>query len=418
MRRILLLTNLPQRDMATDALLATHLRNAGCDVRHVPFLPKPREHILYYKPDIVIGPEARCEFTVDMYRVCKEFGIQVVAKRTEGGAARKAWDVMDDAERKTVIGAWTYDVDLEIVWSKDFADLLAENGYIPRERIFAAGGLPFDVYFTGPTAPDRSHTHNILFATGWGHADRNPIYNVPEAPPDSPIHADAYKRHREGRDIWIKMMETANRKLSTVWNTYIRLKVGEHPTEYQQKLGSRAQIIMPCDTKVALQHTNLLIHAGSTMAIEAHLMGIPALSFKGLTNQTKGYNYPHVSPNFDNIDELIKAIKDTNLNKSNADTQAIATLEREFYGTIDGNAAKRAAERILMLEERQTKVPDAWPAEKKDYSFPDCTKGYLGWICETCGKTTYCSDHTRDMIKCLWCGISLARRTPNVPPQN
>lgn len=412
MKKILILTNLPQRDMATDQILATKLRERGFEVRVVPFLPRPREHILYYKPDIVIGPEARCEFTVDMYDRCMEWGIHAVAKRTEGGAARAAWDVMDKSERDTVIGTWAYNVSKELVWSMDFADLLGENGYIPRDKIDAVGALPMDPYFQAPYRDRPRGRRNILLATGWGHADRNPKYNVPEAVPGSPIHADAYNRHREGREQWIELMHKLRTDLPSTYNLYVRLKVGEYPTEYQKRLGGKVQILMPCDTKTALLNTDLLLHAGSTMAIEAHLMGIPAISYMGMQNQTNGYKYPHVSPDLSSIAEVVKMVEDIDLSESNANQEAIDILEKEFYGWIDGKACERAADSIAGLEEQTPNVPDVWPGEKKDYIFPGAAKAYQGWQCETCGRVTYTLDATADMLKCLHCGISLARRTP------
>jgi surface carbohydrate biosynthesis protein len=410
MRKVLILCNLPQRDMASDQILATKLRELGFEVRVVPFLPRPREHILYYKPDIVVGPEARCEFTIDMYDRCMEWGVAAVAKRTEGGAARAAWDVMDQAERDTVIGSWTYNVDREIVWSMDFADLLGEHGYIPREHVDAVGAIPFDVYFQPPNREPWSKRRNIMLATGWGHADRNPQYNVPEAEPDSPIHADAYNRHREGREKWIELMSRMREELPSTYNLFVRLKVGEQPNEYQQKLGNKVQILMPCDTKVALMNTDLLIHAGSTMGIEAHLMNIPALSYMGLQNQTPGYQYPHVSPDITDPGEIIKMVQTMDWTKSNADTSAVDQLEKEFYGWIDGKACERAAAAIAQIPEKETNVPNVWPAEKKDYPFPGTAKHYMGWKCETCDRITYTLDMTRDMVKCNHCGISLARR--------
>lgn len=408
-RKVLLLTNLPMRDAETDNILAMHLRNLGFEVRQHEFLPKAREHVLYYKPDIVIGPEARCEYTVDFYKRCKEWGIVTVAKRTEGGAARGAWDVMEQSEKETVIGAWPYIVDLELVWSEEFAGLMAEHGYLPPENIYACGALPMDVYFLPPKPVRPAGRRNIVLATGWGHADRNPLYNVPEAPPGSPIHADAYNRHRAGRTAWIEMMEKLRAALPND-ELIIRLKTGEYPTEYGAKLGDKVKIAHPCSTRTVLSHTDLLIHAGSTMAIEAHLMGVPALSFLGDDNQTKGYHYPHVSPNFTDADELVEAVKRIDFSVPNANVDAIKQLEKEFYGTIDGNACARAAARVMEIPARGTNIPYVWPPEEKEYTFPGVAKGHIAWVCESCTRMNYTLDPTLDMIKCVHCGIGLARR--------
>ena len=413
-KRVLLLSNLPQRDWPTDVVIAQHLREMGADVRQANFLPSPREHILFYKPDIVIGPEARCEFTVDFYRVCKNWGIQTVVRRTEGGCPSSAWKVMEKSERDTVIGAWEYDVDLEIVWSEDFATLLADNGYIPRKRIFAAGAITFDQHFYPPLRQPIEGRRALCFCTNWGHADRSPEYNVPEAPMGSPIHADAYNRHREGRLKWIELMRKAREKLSTSWQMFLSLKVGELPDEYQKSLVGM-NILMPTTTKVIMLNSDLIVQSGSTLALVAHLYNIPALSYMGQQNQTKGYDYPHVSPDFTDPDLLIEAIRSVELGKSNANVESIEILCKELYGVIDGQATKRAAERIMALEERPTNIPDAWPPETKEYFHPGVSKETGTWICEACHRPNYVLNVKRDMIKCVWCGISLAIRRANQP---
>ena len=412
-RRILLMTNLPVRDWATDAILASHLRELGAEVRHVNFLPVPRNHILFWKPDVVIGPEARCQFTVELYRRCMEWGVAAIARRTEGGCPRSAWNVMGDDEKATVVGAWEYNVDLEIVWSEDFANLLGENGWVKRDKIFAAGAVTFDQDFRPPMRVSQEKRRNIVFCTNWGHADRNPKYNVPEAPVGSPVHADAYNRHRQGRKDWIELIKLAREKLSPLWQFYLSLKVGEWPTEYQKELGSVVNILGPTGTKQLMLNGDLLIQSGSTLAIHAHYHNMPTLSYRGSTNQTKGYKYPHVAPNYTDPHELVAAIPKVKLDQSNANTGAVEELSRELYGVIDGKACKRAADKIMSLPERPVNVPNEWPPEVKDYPHEGVHKAVGTWLCETCGRPNYVFDPTLDMINCVHCGVGLAKKTPN-----
>lgn len=410
-RKCLILSNLPQRDRANDEFLASKLREKNFEVRVTPFLPDNRLQVLYYKPDVVILPEARCEYTIDFAMNCMRWGVTTIIKRTEGGAAWGAWNKMEQSEKDTVVGSWPYDADLEIVWSEKFADLVAKHGHIPKRKLFVCGGIPFDLYFQGPKIERPKDRKSILFAPGWGHADRSPDYNVPEAPPGSPIHRDAYERHRFGRDLWIEMITKAYDALPG-WDFYIRLKTGEQPKEYQDKLKGKIKIVMPCPAKIALEHTDLLVHAGSTLAIEAHLTNMPALSFCGTVNQVPGYEYPHVSPDFqEDADALIKAIKKVELGKSNANLESIKILEREFYGTIDGKACDRIADKIASLELKPTCIPYEWPKQTKDYYTPGVYKMVTGWICETCHQRSFTdAAENRDMIKCPYCGISLARK--------
>jgi hypothetical protein len=409
--KVLIFDNLPQRDMQVDQYLATKLRAKGFEVRVTPFLPDNRPHILYYKPDICILPEARCEYTIDVANNLMKWDVYTILKRTEGGSSWGAWNKMEDAEKETVVGAWPYNADLEIVWSQKFADLVAKHGHMPKEKLFVCGGIPFDCYFEGFPIERETRNKSICFAPGWGHADRNPEYNVPEAPPGSPIHADAYNRHRKGRLAWIEMM----RKVITAnpgCDFYLRLKVGESPTEYQQALGPLNQnlkVVLPCPSKIPIMNSDVIIHAGSTLAIEAHLCNRPSLSFYGMINQVTGYKYPNVVPDFEDADELVKVLRNLEFGKSNANLKAIKELEEEFYGTIDGKACERIADRIDQVEIKQTNIPDVWPEPTKEYEVPGVFKMIETWMCETCKRPSY-TIPGKEMIKCPWCGIGLAKR--------
>lgn len=432
-------SNLPQRDKSTDEFLAEELRDLGYEVNVTDFLPKNREHILIYKPNLVVIPEARCEYTVDYIDLIRSWGIKVVIKRCEGGSAREAWDLMEESEQKTVMGTWKYNCDLEIVWSQDFADMVAQYGHTPKEKVVAVGALPFDPYFYTkyPTPPAGRKV--ILFAPGWGHADRSSSYNVPEAEPGSPIHKDAYDRHNEGRAKWVKMIREVGKVLEKQdWATFIRPKVGEIPRAYQDSVGKYCRLAPPVTTENALWNADVLVHAGSTMGIEAHLCGIPAFSYCGAINQVKDYEFPQVSPEIDSIDELINVIKNATFNKSNADMKAVRKLEKDFYGVIDGHACKRAAKEIAKIPLGTPRVPFAWPPPQKEYFTPGVWRFIMQWQCECCKNTSFSppdgfsefvlKDFSKgvipvlseatfgsgaEMIKCPWCGIALAKRYPD-----
>lgn len=414
MKKICIFSNLPQRDRATDERIAYFLRREGFEVRVAPFLPDNRNHIMFWQPHIIILPEARCEYTISLAKKFREWGGIAIARRTEGGAAWDAWKVMGQDEKNTVIGAWPYDLDLEIVWSHDFKKLMGKYGYLPANRIYAAGGFPFDLYFVNKKPPKPKGRKNLMFASGWGHADRTPGYNVPEAPPGSSIHKDAYDRNVKGRKEWINMLKKVCGELKgDGWDFYLRIKTGEYMKPYQEELKDTGiKLTTPCPAIVVLQHMDLLVHAGSTLGIEAHLYNIPALSYYGSLNHTPGYDRPHVSPDFENVDELLEAIKNLELNKSNADLDAIKKLEHDFYGKIDGNACLRAAKRITKLFKKKKQIlniPSIWPEETKEFDTPGVLKQIEQWVCECCKKSSF-TPPGNDMVKCPWCGISLARK--------
>jgi hypothetical protein len=201
------------------------------------------------------------------------------------------------------------------------------------------------------------------------------------------------------------------------WATYIRPKVGEIPRAYQDSAGKYCRIAPPTTTENALWNTDVLIHAGSTMAIEAHLCGIPAFSYCGAINQVKGYPFPMVSPEVTDVDDLIDCIRKVQFRKSNANVKAIRQLEKEFYGVIDGHACKRAAKEIAKIPLGEVNVPFAWPPPTKEYYTPGVNRFVMQWKCECCLNSSYSlpggPEGQGDMIKCPWCGIALAKRLPD-----
>jgi hypothetical protein len=411
-KRVCIFSNLPARDRSTDEYLGSLLRDKGCEVRVTEFLPRNREHILYWKPNIIITPEPRCEYTIEFLKQCMSWGIIGITRRTEGGTCWKAWKEMEQWEKDTVVGTWPYDADLEIVWSDEFKNLVAKHGHMKRNKLFVAGGIPFDTYFLEKKPARPSGRKRIVFATGWGHADRSEEYNVPEAEPGSPIHADACKRHKEGRAKWLEMMnKMCDVLIPEGYEFFLRVKTGEYIKPYQDSLGSKIKVLVPSPAKHSLYMTDILIHAVSTMAIEAHLCNMPAFGFYGMVNQTPGYEYPHVSPYYEDIDELIKAVRSVDLDNSNADLKSIKILEKEFYGTIDGKACERIADKIASIELRPTCTPDTWPASDRKYEVPEVYSFMEQWVCECCRQTCF-AKAGKEMIKCVHCGISLAKSPP------
>lgn len=415
-KRVLCAVNLPQRDRLKNEILATHLRGRGFEVRVVDFLPRHREHILYWKPDVIVIPEARCEYTCKLCETLMSWDVITVILRTEPGCSKGAWEKMEWAEKQTVISAWPYSCDMELVWSQDFGDILAENGHIGSDKIVVIGGTPFDIYFREPR-PKIEGRKNLLFATGWGHADRSREYNVPEAPPGSPVHWQAFDRHNKGRAAWISMMNKMVKALDPLgWKFFHSVKTGEMPGAYQGKLDPKITLIMPTPTYILLQNSDLVIHPGSTFGLGAHFSGVPGFSFCGNLNQTVGYEYPHIHPDFEDEDKLIEAVKEfvgspENLGKSNADLMNVKRLENEFYGTIDGKALERAATAIATYVNSVPKVsniPDIWPVQNLNLHTPGVSKTLVQWVCEICHQNAFTFD-MRTMIKCPHCGISLAR---------
>jgi len=229
---------------------------------------------------------------------------------------------------------------------------------------------------------------------------------VPELPYGHPIHAEKYWICRNGRDKWLEEIKRCVKDYP-LWDIAIKVHPAEHPTEYEEVFK---------DTKVKIYHrefavdvlpkASVLIHAGSTMALEAHLLKIQAVQFANYADVLIN----SVSPTVDKV-ELDK-IK---LNESNANTKIIKRLEETFYGKIDGHACKRAAVYINEVKPRKTAIPNIWPENEISYETPGTYKR-LNWDmgemdivqCVGCYNILYIKPELK-LMKCPWCAIALAR---------
>ena len=154
-----------------------------------------------------------------------------------------------------------------------------------------------------------------------------------------------------------------------------------------------------------LNYVDLLIHAGSTTALEAHFMNIPSLSFWNPAPERSPIS--GIAPRSSTFEELDRLISEVQPGQSNADPEVVAALEREFYGRIDGQACRRAAERIDELLRRSNSRPFRYPRDGYQADLPPGPDPYLQNITprevtDYYAKVKACLDlDRRDMIDLL-----------------
>jgi len=401
--KILFLVQAYPRDLHLDKKMGGHLTDFGHTVRYGSIVATARKDTLQFKPDVVVVPEARCEYVRDYVKLVRKWGCRAVIRRTEPGFTKKNPD--SDEDKLHCIGNWPYEADLEIVWCEEFADILKANKNVICKNVKAAGGFAFDPYFP-PPKKHRTNKPLALFVTLWDYADRRPDYCVPELPFGHPIHAEKYWLCRNGRDKWLEEIQRCVKEYPS-WDFAIKVHPAEHPTEYENVFKDTNVKIyhreFACDV---LPKASVLIHAGSTMAIEAHLLKIPAIQFANYSNTLVN----KISPTVEKV-----SLKDLKLNESNANTEVIKELEQTFYGKIDGNACKRAAVYINEIKPQKTKVPDVWPVNEFSYETPG-TFQRLEWEmgrmdiiqCVGCYNIIYIRPELK-LVKCPWCAIALTR---------
>lgn len=440
--KILVLTQTETRDKIFDGLLAVMLNRIGHNAGVIGYVGDGRKAVVRTKPDVIVMPEARCDYAVDFAEEATKMGITVVVRRSEPGFSRQ--EQWDESLRKIALSPLRYGhcVDLELVWCEEFAEILDEEGYLPREKIKVIGA-PFaslyinwpKEYFKSREGFDKIHgldpeKKTVCWATAWAMADRDADYSIPEAPAGHTCHKKWYDICVEGRKRWIETILFLYEEYKDEWNFIIKQHPSETTIEYHRQLGvpldrslmamTEERIAKKTDIKVILGETaanvlkncELLIHAGSTMAVEAHLAGVPAIQFCEVNDP--GCLISKISPYCDVLPpDLFSTIE---LGQSNAAPEAILNIEKSLYGSLDGKAHRRAALAISKLKPKKTSIPNLWPESSKNYETAGISKS-LSWSmdrfhisqCPGCKNLCY-PEGWRSLFKCPNCGLMITKR--------
>lgn len=413
MKKIIVYSHNPVRDSVTDDLLAVALRKAGHTVWKRSYLDRDRESIVIIKPDMIIMPEIRCEYSVDFVRICKQWGIQVVVRPCEVGISEESIPHITEDYRRAIFGEnWPVNnyVDLMLCWGPKMKDLFALHGKIDPDKMAVVGGIAFDQFKLPPPPQqiNRTHKRRVMFATGFAYADRNPEYSVPEGRPEDPIHRDMVLTDSRARSKWFEAIKRFWAEHGNDWEIVVKIHPGEREDVYKSVLRDTVSIFPHIPPVLALHHVDAVVHCGSTMAYEAHLLGIPAFNYRNICQDRV---VAAISPNFETYEELTDALSKAVPSRqaglqTNANPAIIAQLEADYYGTVDGNAAERACEAINKLPESQTAIPNNWPENKEfKYITPCILKDVEQWYCKAC-DTRYNVQGPREMVKCPVCGIA------------
>lgn len=412
--KILILTLCGQRDEIVDELIAGHLRKYGHEVHVHNYAKAGFLSVPYMKPDVVVSPFPGGEFKHGFVQRCKEWGCKVIVRRGEAGASTEIFKGMDKERQIIILGNWDYSsyVDLELVWGQEFADLLARKGSMPHEKLKACGAFTLDAYFLPEAKRDRYHERTILFATGFACADYVPERSECGLPTDSAYHKILYKREKETRALWIASIKEFAKWFGKECRINLKVRPGERIDEYVRELGDIVNIYPAATSSLeALKETDILVHSGSTMAIEAHLLGIPSFNFHNINDDSL---LASVCPNIEGYKELEWSLAMANIYGSNIDESIYAKLQEHLYGKIDGKACERAAGFIhehIKDKEIKTNIPDNWPSEVKyseDGVSAEKQDGYIYWSCIVCKKIYY-AEREKQIAKCPYCGVSLKR---------
>lgn len=420
--KIAILTLTDQRDSAVDTRIAEALTQLGHETIVRSFATAGCDCVCYEKPDVVIVPMVGSQQKLDFVKRCHEWGIAVVVRRGEAGAAREVLARMDRERRRVIIGNYDYAsyVDLELTWGPEFSDILAENQRMRKDKIVACGPFTLDACFhrIRPVRPPGRKT--LLFATAWSGADDDPRYTECGLPADSPLQTQMYKQHRKGRDAWLHAIRTLYLTKNHRYDLLLKVRPGESTAEYIRIVGQFVRIL-PYDfpSAEAILMSDCVIHAGSTMAVEAHLLGVPSINF---TNCNPDPRLADVTIQCGDVGQLTEALARMNWGRSNIKPEAVTWLQDHLYGWLDGRACQRAADAVdkLLTARNRRKgknalarptAPDQWPHVPTYDIAGVSAKPVQGWLrlsCMSC-HGVFSADPKATVLFCPYCALTMRK---------
>ena len=410
--RISILTLTDQRDKYIDKILCEHLRKLGHEVEVRSYIYGGRETVTYEKPDVVIHPFPGGQYKMDFIKLCKEWGVEVIVRRGEAGMGRKEFETLDDNRKMLILGYWDYSpyVDLELTWGQEFTDIIAEQGHGGKLR--ACGAFAFDPYFLPDCRRSENREKTILFATGFSTCDCRSEYCECGLPEESDYHEQIYAIHRKGRDEWISAIKELVKWFGNNWQFELKVRPGEMEEEYIRELPDVVKIHpQMCSSSEVLKNIDILVHSGSTMAIEAHLLNIPSFNF---CNVNPDPLLSKVSPGLETYNELEWELARANIQQSNINEGVLSELEEHLYGKIDGKACERAAKFIhehISSKEIRTNIPNTWP-KTTDYLEEgihlEKQEGDVMFLCPCC-RNQYYAKKELSIARCPFCSMNIER---------
>lgn len=415
--KIAILTLAGQRDKFIDNLLADQLRRYGHKVNVRCFIYAGRETVCYEKPDVVIHPFPGGQYKYDFIKLCKEWGIEVIVRRGEAGMGREEFGKLDDNRKTIILGHWDYSryVGLELTWGQEFTDILAEQGRLPAEKLRACGAFAFDPYFLQGYKRSIGHEKTILFATGFSTCDARSGYCECGLPEKSDYHEQIYAIHRKARDVWISAIKELVKWFGEDWRFELKVRPGEMEEEYIRKLPDVVKIHpQASSSSKVLRNIDILVHSGSTMAIEAHLLGIPSFNF---CNVNPDALLSKVSPMLATYNELEWNLARASIYRSNINESIYCELQKHLYGEIDGKACERAAKYIdehITNKTIKTRIPNTWPKttnyhEDKENIHLKKREGDVAFLCPCCRNQYYVKEEKGNLTRCPYCSMQITR---------
>lgn len=371
-KRILIITASPQRDKLIDEILRAALEDLGNEVFMEPMLPIITKKIVDIEPDILVMPPIRNTYTFNFAKNAIKWGIGVVIRHVEPGCDEKDLEYMGEMWERGVVYDRPAGISLELVWGNP------EVEYIKKLRglstlTLSVGAFVADIYKNPDIIQQISDKPAFCERYGLDAAKETVLISSPWGLLD--IESDrlgqttrAMLSDKKAKSAWLAMVTELAEKIGGSRNILTTLHPGlQADVELMTQL---SHLKIPIDVSATatglLVNSDILIHAGSTMAVEMHWLGKPSFQFGDVNtlDLPDGNWWQHadtaisrVSPFFTSPQKLSEAVINCD-GKDNANIKVIEELEAGRYGCMDGQATRRSAE-LINLVDGEYKV--AWP---------------------------------------------------------
>lgn len=371
--RVCLIVDNPLRDLEGLVLVAWHLAQRGAEVFLVPMYGQGYE-VLSLCPDAVVVNYARAtnRFLLESYA---EAGIFVSVLDTEGGVVDSLEDYATSLSRNGTLGL----VDQMLMWGPKQFDAFATLSGLPEERLAVTGCPRFDFcgmpWRTALPAPEDAEGPLVLVNTNFSLV--NPRFSGGiEEELEVALGAgfSGWDRSYVDRlahdtlEAWQKVMVTVRELAERL--PEVRFVVRPHPFEnldpYERELADIANVQVRLEGSVMswIHPAAAVLHLNCGTAIEATLMGKPAINLEWLNTITLRQNAPlphqisHPAASLDDLVSLLAEIPKTG-GVTLPDDERKTNLQRveEWFYTADGRAGERAADQILGALAQRTAAP-------------------------------------------------------------
>nr|WP_321513241.1 hypothetical protein [uncultured Pseudodesulfovibrio sp.] len=382
-KRILLFVVYKQRDLFIDLLLMHHLEALGHEVFLRPLNITSCNSLLELRPDLVIWGARTTRIQRSLSRFAADRGILQVVRREEGLIYGPTWKDRTPEIKSLTLGTEDYSpyVDLEIGYNGDFRRTISSEGYMPLQRLISVGAMSFDIYHhpcLKALLPNKNDVFErlgldqkkklLIMASSWSYADRDLDNAIPEAGTakgELLSHSrETVINARKGRDAWFDFMSRFCAEHEDEWNVLLKVHPGERIDAYDRFIEENALPVKTlCDGYMieTLRHCDMLMHTGSTTAVEAHLIGIPSFAY-WVPSDFKHPLYD-VATIVNSYEEFQHFFEVTPLGQSTMTPEDLTFLQDTFWGSIDGYACQRAANAIDSLLATSTNTPYRFPTD-------------------------------------------------------